>query len=120
MSDYLGLMQLPDTFIVALGLHETLRTLGFPAEGIFVGVQDKEFIVSVAEHGKYCAFAVGPCPEDFKTAWPVAARMWNEAPQAEQVEMYRLYRDNMSASKLLISLKDRGLWPRKDQVPVAE
>ena len=107
------LVELPTVYIVTLGLHEALRKLGFPSEAIFVGQQDDQLVVSVAEDGKYAAFATGSAPTDWRDKWPDVARQWNTAPDGQQQELWVLFASNMSPPKLISALIGRGMYPRK-------
>ena len=105
--------ELPRTYLVALGLHEALRKLGYPSAHIYISEQDGQFIVSVQEGGKYTAFPAGECPPQYPVSWPLAAKTWNAAPADARHAAWEWFQAHAQGVLIVKALVDNGMYPRK-------
>lgn len=96
--NYRKLSDFPKQYRDALAVWSALRRLGFDADDIFVGFQDSDegrdmLFVQLKTQGKKFSVLVAPIPGAKQSSvfkiWQKAAKMYNEAPDADREACYR-------------------------------
>jgi hypothetical protein len=102
----------------ALGIHEGLRRLGYPAGDIFVGLNDRLVLVILKANGKdfTCEAGImdGVTNEEFASAWAAAVTTWNDG-SLPTGDMERIFKNSIAGSQsvtFLLALVQKGIYPR--------
>jgi len=109
---------LPQYLREGLAFHESMRTLGFPADGIFMVVYGTspphQVQMMLKAQGKDFVYTVGDVAlnsDEILTGWETACRLWNDSsPKLEGAKEEILFGSYICRhwSGLLLRLREKG------------